>query len=133
MHPELWKEHLFMNQARSVQTRTCGPAIKILNIPIIEPSEPFGINSDNIAKGSASILAQPIPEIAISISTTFVLVKNPIPKKARAVIINAVAWIFLFPKREDKIPIGIETIKHTKLNIAKHIDAKFVAWGTKAS
>ena len=37
------------------------------------------------------------------------------------------------PNFVDKIPIGIETTKQTKLNIAKHIEEKFVPAKTFAS
>ena len=37
-----------------------------------------------------------------------------------------IAWTFFFPNCVDNIPMGIEIIKHTKLNNAIQISAKFV-------
>ena len=63
-------EHLLINQATSVHTNTCGPAINMLNIPITEPSVPFFMYCESIAKGKAQILAQPIPATPIIAATT---------------------------------------------------------------
>ena len=101
--------------------------MKMLKMPITEPSEPLLINLVNIAKGSAKVLAQPIPAIAIKVITRVVFVVNAIAPNAKAIDVNEIAWIILFPNFEDKIPIGNETIKHIRLNIAKHTDEKFVA------
>ena len=98
----------------------------MLKIPMTEPSVPFFMYSESIANGRAKMLAQPIPATAISAKIILVFVKNAIPKKAAAIDIKDIAWIFLLPYFEDKIPIGIATIKQIRLNIAKHIEAKFV-------
>ena len=110
-----------------MQTRTCGPAINILNIPITEPSVPFLINSDNIANGNAKILAQPIPAIPIQIPINTGFVDFAIPTNAITKVINEIACTLLFPYFVDNKPIGIETTKQTKFWIAKQIDEKFVA------
>ena len=75
-----------MNHATIVQTKTCGPAIKMLKIPITEPSVPFLIYLESIANGNASKLAQPIPASPISAKTIFVFVVKAMPKNAKTIV-----------------------------------------------
>ena len=98
----------------------------MLNRPITEPSVPGFMYWDNIANGSAQMLAQPIPESPISTATNFGWWQNAIPRNASAIESIDKIWIFLFPNLTDKTPIGIATMKQTRLNIAKQIDEKFV-------
>ena len=116
--------HFEINQASTVQTRTCGPAIKMLNMPITAPSEPFWMYSDNIANGRERILAQPIPASPISSIIALEFVVNAIKMYAKAMLAIANMCTFLFPNFVDNIPIGIDTRKHIKLKIAKQIEEK---------
>ena len=125
--------HLLITQETSVQTKTCGPAINILKIPITEPSVPGLMYWESIAKGKAQMLAQPIPDKPIKTATAIGFVVYAMPRKARAIDNIDIMWIFLLPNFTDKIPIGIATTKHTKLNIAKQIDEKFVPERVAAS
>ena len=83
-----------------------------------------------MAKGRAQILAQPIPEIPIIIATTIGFFEKNMPKYAKIMVINEKTCTFWFENFEDKTPIGIATKKQIKLNIAKHIDEKFVPFKT---
>ena len=125
--------HLFIIQDINVHTKTCGPAINMLNIPITEPSVPGFIYCDNIANGNAQMLAQPIPDIPIRMATSLTFVVNAIPKNAIAIVSIEIICIFLFPNFTDKTPIGIATMKQTRLKIAKHTDEKFVPANTALS
>ena len=79
------------------------------------------------------MLAQPMPAIAINVITRVVLFVNAIAPNAIAIEIRDIAWISLFPNFDDNIPIGNDTRKQTKLNIAKQTDEKFVACEIVAS
>ena len=83
--------------------------------------------SDNIAKGRAKMLAQPIPAMPISTIIAFGLAVNVIKRYAAAIIKSEITCTFLFPYFVDKTPIGMETRKHTRFSTAKQIEEKFVA------
>ena len=62
--------------------------MKMLNIPIAEPSVPSLIYLDNIAKGNAKVEAQPIPAKPIAAKTTYGLGINAINKYDIAIVTN---------------------------------------------
>ena len=123
MNPPLLITDWLIIQATRVHTNTWGPAINILNIPITEPSVPGFMYLDNIAKGNAHTLAQPIPDRAMNDATAIGFVLNKaIPIYAITIESNDIIWTFLFPYFPASTPIGIAIIKHIRLNIAKQIE-----------
>ena len=88
---------IFINQAKTVHTRICGAAIKILKIPITAPSVPSFMYFESIANGSAKMLAQPIPASPIAATVEIVFGKNVSKMYANAISKRHTKCTFLLP------------------------------------
>ena len=115
---------ILINHANKVHTSTCGAEIKILNIPIAEPSVPSLMYLDSIAKGKDKVDAQPIPAKPIAANTVTLFGRREIKRYAKAINSNEPAWTLLLPLISAILAIGIAIIKQIKLKNAKQIEAK---------